>query len=75
MALHIQAVQLVGLLHRLCQRGLGLQHFAIDLGHQAHQVAVLRHFVAVHIGHGAGEARTNLIGVHKLGHRGYQINS
>ena len=75
MALHIQALQLIGLLHRTLQRGLGLQHLAIDLGHQRHQAAVLRHFVAVHIGHGAGEARTDFIGVHKVGHRGYQIKS
>ena len=67
MALHIQALELAAFAHALAQLGVGLQRHGVDIGHQVDQGAVLRHFLAVHLGHGTREARADLVDADKAG--------
>ena len=64
-ALHAQAGQLATALHPGQQLRLGLQRALVDVGHEFDQRAVLGHFIAVHLGHGAGKARADLVGRHE----------
>jgi hypothetical protein len=66
-ALHAQALDLAGTLQMLGQIRVALQHLCVSVGHQAHQRAVQRHFIPVHIGHRPGKALTDLVGADMCG--------
>lgn len=61
MALHVQAFDFACALQRGGNRRLLDQHLAVDLADQRKQVAIQRHFLFVHVRHGAGKAATQEI--------------